>query len=130
MKKKILATGQVRLAKLAKYLHGVPRARFDMREWASNNFCPETGCGTAACAIGHGAILFKSEGFKLCSPEGLVVRRPVYEGLTNWSAVEAFFEIDNLSARRLFGAASIGNQHRGPRQVAKRIKKYLKTGKI
>lgn len=129
-KRKII--GRQRLARLATFLHRVPREKFDMERWATFDFSPVTGCGTAACACGWAAHIFKDEGFRLEHVFGGSSLRPTYNGAWNWTAIETFFQISYKTSQDLFGAWDEHDNRveRGPRQVAKRIKHFLQTGKV
>lgn len=115
--------GRQRLEKLAKLLYSVPAEKFCMGSWMSGNL---NRCGSTACAIGWASTIFINDGLLLVRPEYHAVYRPAFKGVTNWRAVEMFFELPSREAQRLFGP----NQEIGPRQVAKRIKQYLKTGRV
>lgn len=127
MKKQTI--GHQRLAKLATFLYRVPRAQFDMEQWASRGFdAAQPSCGTTACAIGWAASCFQHEGFRLargCAE----VPIPYYRDKGHWAAVTAFFGVSRRAAYGLFGLPPAENK-RGPRQVAKNIKHFLKTGKV
>lgn len=124
MKKQKLI-GRQRLEKLARRLYSVPAEKFWMGTWMTGEL---NRCGSTACAIGWASTIFENDGLVMAKPEGerFAAYRPAFEGITNWSAVEDFFVLSNPAAHRLFGP----NQERGPRQVAKRIKHFLKTGKV
>lgn len=129
--KKQKSIGRERLAKLAAFLHRVPRKKFDMERWATMDFnIREQSCGTAACAVGWAATIFKAEQFRLIPSVLSGLPKTEYKGKENWEAVAEFFSMGRTRAIDLFGIENDDNLKLGPRQVAKRIKRYLKTGKV
>lgn len=121
--KKQKRIGRQRLEKLAKFLYTVPAKKFYMGSWMTGEL---DRCGSTACAIGWASTIFNSDGLFLVRPERFDAYRPAFEGVTNWRAVEVFFELSSREANRLFGS----DQEIGPRGVAKRIKLFLKTGRV
>jgi hypothetical protein len=136
---KIVAMNKKRLLKLADYLETVPRKRFNMDHWASAKFCgkpkePEHECGTSACALGWACTIpsFKRAGLKFieCGSNfwthiDLV---PDFEGSTGYGAAASLFGIRYSQAEWLFSPESPA---RTPKQVAKRIRKFVESdGKI
>lgn len=129
MKKQKLI-GRQRLARLASFLYCVPREKFNMKQWATMDFdIRNQSCGTAACAVGWAATIFKAEQFVLVPSVISGLPRTEYKGKQNWEAVAEFFSMKRARAIALFGIENDANLDLGPRQVAKRIKQYLKTGK-
>lgn len=109
-------TGEERLAILADYLETVPPEQFSLDAW---------DCGTAACAVGHGARcpILAAEG--LAMQEGASgYRWPSYGSLRFWSAVEEFFEMPARHSEQLF-LSCYYQTPTTPHDVAQRIRQYL-----
>lgn len=129
--KKQKPIGHQRLAKLATFLYRVPAARFEMGTWKDSHnevLSLSSSCGTQACAIGWSTILFEADGFHFAPNDNIPSYTKNDGNLYYWEAVEAFFGLRKVQASELFG--SLQNRDRGPRQVAKRIKSFLKTGMV
>ncbi len=89
-------TGKERLRVLAEHLKTVPARDFSMRQW---------WCGTVGCAVGHAASCpaLEAEGLTLVpckwdTRQGI----PEWNGLENWPAVRAFFDLSVSDAENLF----------------------------
>ena len=118
-----------RLLRVADLLENLPKGKlkFDMSEWYR--------CGTVACAVGHAAMdpWFRRRGLTL-TPETLWAggpctdgsMEPMFRGLTNSDAVEEFFGITEEHVERLFVDTAYPEHRRGPKTVAKRIRKFVK----
>jgi hypothetical protein len=148
-----LSTGRGRLAHLADFLDTVKLREFDLRTWKR-----EADCGTTACAVGWAATLpeFQELGFyiqKLNMYQGDDMGgsfRPIYtfggtraihgdshwsaqpsgSAVTQWEAVDAFFEIPSEVSGYLFLAGSYDEDGEddatvAPGEVAARIREYL-----
>lgn len=121
--------GHKRLAKLATFLYSVPRSGFDMRRWKYNFFgtlsLKASECNTLGCAVGWSTLIFADEGFIL---DGF--NEPRWQNnLPAWPSVEKFFGIGHRVCVLLFANTPV-TANMGPRQVANRIRKFLKTGKV
>lgn len=105
-----------RLLKLADHLETVPRSKFYLSVWS---------CGTQACAIGHACSIpsFKRAGLKLKLWFGIL--KPSFDNQTGFSAAMAFFDLTWPEIDRLF-AASGPSDRTTPKQVAKRIREFVK----
>lgn len=132
-----------RLLKLASILDTVPRKKFNLEYWISNQSDeqPTTGtvneCGTAGCAIGWAMSDrgFRKAGLKPTIDDiGFFVRKhfitiPYYKGAKNFEAVALFFGIEENQAEHLFldwYYPEQGNKTT-PKQVAKKIRKFVKN---
>jgi hypothetical protein len=114
-----------RLLKLAEFLETKQfneEEKFDLNIWKE-----EDECGTAACAIGWSASIFKDEGLKII--KGNMRYIPVYELFRKWEAVENFFEISHEETLTLFSARSYypSNNHLA---VVKRIREFVKEKEV
>lgn len=131
--KKQKSIGHQRLAKLATFLYLVPRARFNMGRWRDNEVgtlsLDRRVCNTQGCAIGWATVLFADEGFRL-SPEASSngVPLPQWGAHNGWDAIEGLLALSREASLALFGNTD-ETRHLGPRQVAVRIRKFLKTGR-
>lgn len=96
-------------------------------------------CHTAACAVGYAAIsgLFKRQGLGFAIHGGETIEPIFKKGFRRkygWDAVMTLFDIEYDDAEYLFSADSYNEDEqteaKGERAVAKRIREYVKTGKI
>lgn len=131
--KKQKSIGRQRLAKLATFLYRVPRDRFNMNRWKAREYgtlsLNPIECNTQGCAIGWATILFAEDGFCLSTNDGYgSIPVPNWNGCRNWKAIEKFLDLSYEDAFVLF-ASNDETRHLGPRQVAVRIRKFLKTGR-
>lgn len=130
-----MAINAKRLLKLADYLETVPRERFKMSDWSND----KVGCGFAGCAIGWCAYAEVVPGFtmKLESDFGTddftgrtyakpAFLLPTYEGVGGYDAVMLAFDVSEKQARHLFGANAYRTVGGTPKQVAKRIRKFVR----
>lgn len=116
-----LPPGAARLMRLAGYLDDLDPARFSLSWWVIR----QPHCGTVCCAVGHAAMLpeFRAQGLNF---GGFCSLEPTYDGLTSWSAVQAFFEITAAEANRLFSLYEYPDGARTPpRMVAARIRELV-----
>jgi hypothetical protein len=117
-----------RLLKLANFLENdVPPPRFKMDEWSdTRDFAPEV-CGTAACAIGWATTIpaFRIEGFTGKQSDQANIVYPSYRSYESWEAVEKFFGLGKRKAEYLFDDENYPGAPT-PKQVAKRIRKFVK----
>ena len=115
--------------------------KFDLALWGcAVNSRPKMDCGTQACAIGLACLsdAFAGEGFTYrADGMGLIpvlIGPHCHEVETGWNAVEEFFGISPLTARKLFGKDWYSNGPTdGPlaaRRVASRITRLLNGGKL
>lgn len=126
--------GHQRLAKLATFLYRVPRDRFNMNRWILDGegtlSLDSRVCNTQGCAIGWATVLFADVGFCLSPDAGISgVPLPQWGTRNGWEAVEGLLDLSKVDALVLF-ENSDKTANLGPRQVAVRIRKFLKTGKI
>lgn len=142
----ITKRGAERLLKGAELLEGVPRRMFDMRYWyaARSNHVgpiknpqmhdsPNIECRTTACAGGWMASnpWFRQRGLKLKIKQRALEYENadvVYNDLNGSEALAEFFEIDRVAAYTLFVDLASYHGNSTPKQVAKRIRKFVKTG--
>lgn len=97
-----------RLQHLITILRQVPAEDFDMAVWK---------CGTAACAVGWACLdpAFNEQGLSFAMPQELPTYASSRGGMcVHWDAVEVFFDLSELQARRLFSwdAYRIFNNHK------------------
>jgi hypothetical protein len=116
-------TGLERLKVLADWLESenVPSGRrFNMNDWYTQD-----SCGTAACAIGWGAVCpaLNSEGLGL-TPSTLISRHsyPTFDGHYGTGAAEHFFGITRQEAERLFMP---DDGYRTKSSVVARIREFI-----
>ena len=130
---------KTRLLKLADLLEADaanPKGvKFDLSEWGtSQTKRAKIGCGTTACAVGLACIsgAFKEDGlgFDIDKTDPAVYEIcPRFAGSYGFYAIEGFFDIDDLTARRLFSMHSYEQKEQkgqeGERAVAKRIREFV-----
>ncbi len=124
-----------RLLYLADGLETVPSKRFKMHSWFVGKFCGKPkepthhSCKSSACAMGWGTTLPKFKKLGLKNIEGMPrIKNDRDCQLSGFQAAEYIFEISALESRYLF-EATFANQDRyreTPKQVAKRIRKFVK----
>lgn len=116
-------------------LFKVVNLSFDMNEWGDavsdddEEIMVKDACGTSACAIGSACLYppFKDIGLNgINCTSGF---EPSYKQWHGWMAVRQFFGISETVAEYLFSNHKYKNDNVGPKDVAKRIKKFLKDGK-
>lgn len=119
-----------RLLALATFLETkVPRKKFNMQYWGTTPH-NEFSCGTTACALGWAGNMpsFKRAGLKTVpSAWGGDV---IFGSYRNFGAAMEFFDLDFGESQYLFDPMEYDENRRGPKTVAKRIRKLVKDGKI
>lgn len=117
-----------RLLKLADFLETVPRKALDLSMWVKSKPTKPEGerpgdCGFAGCAMGWAshAKLYRGLGW------GWTGFSPNYHGATGWAAAQSLFRIDEDEARHLFSMSDYTTPPT-PKQVAKRIRKFVEAG--
>lgn len=111
-----------RLTKLAEFLDNMPEdGRFSLLTWVNGLRSINHPCGFVACAVGWATTIpeFREQG--LC----MSYNAPKFDGKTDWWAVEAFFEITHEQSRVLFAGDHYAAGHKGPKDVAQRIREVL-----
>lgn len=110
-----------KLTLLADHLEAIPAKAIRLEYWK---------CGTVACAVGHACQIpeFQKMGLEI---EPSFHFPPLYNERTGWSAVRAFFEIDNYEADFLFSIFDYNlSQLKNPkRHVIKRLRKFVELRK-
>lgn len=118
----------------------VPVERFNLGYWADEYFPAETApeqlgeneCATVACACGWASVLFADEGLRLVftsSVSHVKVLVPFYKGLTDWYAIELFFDIDEDTAKQLFTPEYYDTgDETTPTMVADKLRKVVVLG--
>lgn len=109
-----------RLLLLADRLDAVPPAKFNIDTWA--------GCLPCGCALYHAGRMpeFAKLGF-----DGAILPRYEHKGvlLAGWQAADAFFGFTGTESLYLFSGTSYKKKP-GPKEVAARIRAFVKKGKI
>lgn len=133
-----------RLLTLANFLETVPELAFNMRKWEASPATKPEGstqgeCGFAGCAIGWAAHAQLYPGLTLVSWPGyeyLEAVVPSFEGELNWLAIDRLFgfapvdhDARENEGERLFLRRSYLSDPT-PKQVAKRIRKFVETGTV
>lgn len=117
------ASGRERLEQLVVFLESLPPGRLTFLHWY------DKGRG---CAVGLAASLepwFMAQGLKMEGQESLKDCRPTYEGMSDWAAVAAFFEISIDQAKALFHRQGYDGELRPtPKRVAGKVRRYLSQG--
>lgn len=126
-----------RLLKLADFLETVPAKKFDLGTWVQSmptkpEAKVEGSCGFAGCAMGWAihAKLFRGLTFEQPEWPEETNRGPQYKGHTGFSAVDELFKIDGHASLYLFVEDQYPNFHPTPKQVAKRIRKFVEVGHV
>ena len=114
-----------RLTALADRLNKVPAAKFNIETWA----------GPCGCALYHAGRMpefvklgFDGEFLPQYLPTESTKRVPVGR-YTGWQAAEAFFELSSDETAHLFSEDAYRTKP-GPKDVAARIRAFVKKGKI
>lgn len=108
-----------RLQELTKLLSVVVPETLDLGDWK---------CETTCCAVGHACNhpIFIEQGLHWDSNN-----YPAYKELTNWSAVEAFFDISENVAEYLFSEDSYPvDQIITPQSVIERINDIIEDSEL
>lgn len=115
--------GAERLRVLADFLDTLPPEKFDIEEWSSS-------CQSAGCAVGWACKIpaFRAAGLRLVLAFRMI---PRFGELTEWKAVQAFFELDFHDAKHLFSGLAYDNVYRTTApEVAARIREHLASRAI
>ena len=117
-----------RLLKLADFLETVPRRKFNLRMWIQSlPSKPEAKtaghCGFAGCAIGWAAHAKLFRGLHLNRADWT----PVYHGAEDWDAPMVLFDLEAEQTKFLFSVWHYDNERTTPKQVAKRIRKFVEA---
>lgn len=133
-----MAINAKRLLKLADFLETIPRKSFDLARWQASEPTKPEGkkqgdCGFAGCAIGwatHGQLF---RGLRFVFDEGFQEMVPFYNGTEGWSGIDELFalepvdhDIDSGQAEYLFTDTSYPSLSVTPKQVATRIRKFVR----
>lgn len=101
---------------------------FDLESWTNaigdNAHDSAHACGYTACAVGHAMLDVRFNALGLIQMNGI----PLYEGESNWQAVEKFFEIDGLTAQAMFSDDHYDHSGVTPLEVAKRVQELIMIG--
>lgn len=128
-------TSKYRLIRLAARLYEIAQAPrpdrvFDLSVWvgtARDRY--GISCGTRACAVGEACCAipeFQAQGLRLSTNV-----QPEYLDVYHWSAVEAFFEIEESVAGYLFAEDHYEEKDQtSPAEVADRIVALVHTGHV
>lgn len=129
-----------RLETLATFLETkVPRKHFDMGSWVQHTspagdrtfVLPKgeglTDCGAAACAFGWATTIpaFKRAGLRLKVSRRFNETDVTFGKARDFLAAQRFFGITEVEAERLFHPWAYANRDTTPKQVAKRIRKFV-----
>jgi hypothetical protein len=116
------ASGPERLAALATFLGALPPNRLTLCFWFKNN---------RGCAVGLAAatgVWFQAQGLRLKDIDRPALCRPVYQEMSDWDAVSAFFDLSNQEGQELFSAAAYNRVPQPPPSlIAARIRRHLAT---
>jgi hypothetical protein len=130
---------RVSLKRLAVLLDGCRDSdvtRFDLQNWgkfegrrAGFLWLNQHLCNTAACAVGLacGSGIFAEDGLSYKVDEINMELTPLFRGLEGWSAVKAFFDLDQAQAVELFAGHSyeLTEGEVAAQAVAARIRKMI-----
>lgn len=104
-----------RLAVLLEECRDSDVTRFDLQNWgkfavrrAGFLWLDQRSCNTAACAVGLacGSGIFAEDGLSYEIDEINMEITPLFRNLKGWSAVKAFFDLDQVQAVELFAGPS------------------------
>lgn len=124
--------GNNRLLKVTKKLDTLPPERYYHGSWVGNDWGgrSDLSCGTTACAMGWATTIpsFRRLGLRLTPGHGIVINGAaksdrVHGGLC---AAAKLFYIDLDDAERLFGFVGWGSAQPTARQVAAKIRQFVK----
>lgn len=114
------ASGRERLEKLVEFLESLPPGRLTFLHWYDHG---------RGCAVGLAATLdpwFMAQGLRLEGADSLKDCRPTYDGVSDWAAVAAFFELTIDQAKQLFDRDGYGSDLQPTaRRVAEKVRGYL-----
>jgi hypothetical protein len=103
-----------RLAALLEDYRDRELPRFDLQSWGASKsrrvgrfWLREATCNTAACAVGLACSsgVFSKDGLS-CETDANGAITPIFGDLEGWTAVKAFFDLDQTQAARLFAPHS------------------------
>lgn len=109
--------------------------RFDLQSWGASKsqrrgflWLREDSCNTAACAVGLACSsgVFAKDGLShVTDANGAIT--PVFRDFEGWTAVKAFFDLDQSQAAKLFAAHcyEITDGEAAARAVAARIRETI-----
>lgn len=111
-----------RLIRLADLLESLPRKhvrKFDLHTWCT--------CGTTACAVGEATFdpWFQRRGLKLGYKNSYGAYALLYRDYEDMLAAAVFFGTTVDEASRLFLPGHYPYGQRGPKTVAKRIRRFV-----
>lgn len=115
------ASGPERLQRLAAFLDTLPEGMLTFTRWYAH------GHGCAVGLAAHDDIWMQAQGLRLEQGAQSRMSYPAYEGLTDWPAVAAFFDIPLETAQALFSVHGYADNLRpSPHEIAARIRSKLK----
>lgn len=103
------------------------KVKFNLDDWITHRYRNKPrDCGTVACAVGHACLdpRFNAMGLTINIDD----KRPLFGGLSNWPAVQKFFDIEEETAEMLFQEYSYEGRDVNPSQVLERIVMLLEKG--
>lgn len=126
-----------RLLTLAKFLEEkVPRKAFDYAVWFGAKVLDSKGrlrspaeCGTTACAMGWACMIpaFKRAGLTVRLALAYGIERITFKGQAGaFDAAEALFDLTEAEAVYLFSPSTDCDGEATPKQVAKKIRKFVR----
>ena len=114
------ASGEERLAHLARYLETISHDRLTFSWWYGHG----KGCAVALAAAED--PWFQAQGLALEDGDKLTECHPVYDGATEWRALARFFDLGVEDLRRLFDRSGYdGNVRPHPLEIAAKIRSLL-----
>lgn len=126
------ALSRERLLKLAWLLENLTeefpqkKVRFDLEIWAAKH----SSCHTVACACGWAGMhpWFRRRGFKTTggSKTGILTNEITYKDYEGFTAAGEFFGLKPGDTRHIFSYLYYENDHDGRRDVARRIRAFVK----
>lgn len=128
----------VRLRQLIKLLKTIPDTNFSLDYWRSEDASKksigeELQCGTVCCAVGWACSYkpFNKAGLHYFEGSPRYKCEVTATNLTNWTAVETFFGLNNDTAVYLFSDYYYSTRNKTtPQQVVDRIEYLLRFGKL
>lgn len=132
-----MAINAKRLLKLADFLETVPRKSFNLSAWQSRPAVKPEGkkqgeCGFAGCAIGWAAHAKLFRGLRLVDIGDGYDPEVFFNATESWEAIDELFNLAPVphslrdgDAEYLFMAEKYDHYNATPKQVAKRIRKFV-----